>query len=110
MQLKDSDGAALDTGAVKYYASGWKTFGTHRGGTVSKELLPGTYSFQMTYEGYTEQRSNVAIPGDQSARLPDPGYGGSAGDVQRHGARGRRGEVLRLRLEDLRREQTPAGT
>ncbi|TYP76631.1 heparinase II/III-like protein [Paenibacillus methanolicus] len=50
-QLKDSQGNPLEGGEVSYYASGWKTFGNVTGGEVSKELLPGSYTFNMTYEG-----------------------------------------------------------
>ncbi|MBP1989190.1 Ig-like domain-containing protein [Paenibacillus eucommiae] len=60
VQLKDSHGAAIDGGVVKYYASGWRTFGTTVGGEASKELLPGTYAFGMTYEGgYAQQEQDT---------------------------------------------------
>lgn len=62
--LLDSNSDPLDTGTVKYYASGWKTFGTTSSGQVTKELLPGTYHFKMTYEGYTQQKSNIDINTD----------------------------------------------
>ena len=62
VQLKNSAGGALLEGAVQYYASGWRTFGdTVIEGKATKELLPGTYSFKMTYAGYTQQISNVDI-------------------------------------------------
>ncbi|CAI6080688.1 stalk domain-containing protein [Cohnella sp. JJ-181] len=51
VQLKDSQGAPLSGGVVSYYASGWKTFGTIADGEVSKELLPGTYTYNVDYEG-----------------------------------------------------------
>ncbi len=61
VQLKDANGALMDAGVVTYYASGWKSFGTTSGGTVTKQLLPGKYSFRMKYEGYSQQRSNINI-------------------------------------------------
>ncbi|THF80304.1 hemoblobin-interacting domain-containing protein [Cohnella fermenti] len=63
VQLKDSDGQALSGGAATYYAGSWRTFGAiGSGGEASKELLPGTYTFGMTYEGtYVQKSQNTAI-------------------------------------------------
>ncbi|NOU69242.1 hypothetical protein GC096_35075 [Paenibacillus sp. LMG 31461] len=61
-QLKDSHGHLMDSGSVSYYAGSWLTMGSTTSGEISKELLPGTYTFGMTYEGtYKEQVQNVSI-------------------------------------------------
>ena len=60
VELRKADGTlGHDNGLVKYYASGWKVFGTtDSSGTVTKELLPVTYSFKMNYLGANQQISN----------------------------------------------------
>ncbi|MBA4392197.1 MAG: hypothetical protein C0407_01460 [Desulfobacca sp.] len=60
IQLKDSTGAFLDTGTVQYYAGGWRDIGNTSGGQITKELLPGSYSFSMTYAyGRQEKAQNI---------------------------------------------------
>jgi cellobiose-specific phosphotransferase system component IIC len=56
MKLLSSDGSAELTGTTQYYAGGWKTFG---GGTTTAtmELLPLTYTFQISYKGASQQKS-----------------------------------------------------
>jgi hypothetical protein len=51
VRLRDSWGNPLDPGTAEYYASGWKPFGATSGGDVYKQLLPGSYTFAMKYEG-----------------------------------------------------------
>src|SRR4030042_226936 len=61
IQLKDSTGTLIDTGTVQYSAGGWRDIGTTSGGHVSKELLPGSYTFSMNYAfARQEKAQNIA--------------------------------------------------
>ncbi len=56
VQLKNSLGAFIDQGTVQYYFSSWKTLGSTTNGVATKELLPGNYTFRMTYETVTNDK------------------------------------------------------
>jgi len=50
VKLVDHEGNGLSGGYVKYARGSWLSFGTtDENGQVSKELLPCTYKFEMTY-------------------------------------------------------------
>ncbi len=51
IQLRDSQGNLLDGGFAKYYANGWKDFGSATNGIAHKELLSRAYTFKIQYGG-----------------------------------------------------------
>ena len=52
VKFLNSTGGPISSGIVSYYANGWKTFGTTDAtGTTSYTLLPGAYTFQLSYAG-----------------------------------------------------------
>jgi hypothetical protein len=56
MKLVSSANTELIGGTVQYYAGGWKTFGSGRT-TATMELLPLTYTFQISWAGASQQIS-----------------------------------------------------
>ncbi len=69
VRLKNSEGVPIDSGAVKYYAGGWRDYGATSGGQVSREMLPGNYTFRMTYEGASNDKvQNVGTAPDVEFR------------------------------------------
>lgn len=53
IELRSSEGLALDGGRVVYFSPRKQLIGDTIGGRVQKELLPGTYLFRMRYLGGT---------------------------------------------------------
>lgn len=66
VNLKDSNNKPLDTGTASYYAGGWHTIGNTESGAVSVEMLPGSYSFAMVYNGTRQQLNGQQISGNAS--------------------------------------------
>jgi hypothetical protein len=56
VHLTDSTGNSLDIGTVKFYAGSWRDLGITASGWAHKELLPGSYSFRMTYENASQDK------------------------------------------------------
>ncbi|MCA9853879.1 MAG: hypothetical protein KC482_09825, partial [Dehalococcoidia bacterium] len=61
LELRNSGNGLIDTGMASYYASGWHTIGNTSGGQVHVDLLPGSYSFAMKYNGTRQQMNHVAV-------------------------------------------------
>jgi hypothetical protein len=62
VKLLSSNGKGISGGVVQYYSSAWKSFGTTgSAGTVSVALPPGTYGFQITYAGASQQKSQNVL-------------------------------------------------
>jgi hypothetical protein len=57
IQLKNSTGTLMDTGTVQYYSGGWRDIGSTSGGQVTKEMLPGSYTFSMNYAFARQEKS-----------------------------------------------------
>ena len=58
VKLLDSSTNGLSGGMVQYYSGGWRSFGTTGSdGKVSMVLPPGTYNFQISWAGASQQKS-----------------------------------------------------
>jgi hypothetical protein len=53
--VHDSSGNVLDGGTAEYNADGWREFGTTINGEEVKELLPGSYTFRVIYNGVQKE-------------------------------------------------------
>jgi uncharacterized beta-barrel protein YwiB (DUF1934 family) len=61
--LKDSGGTVLTGGTVRYHQITWANFGD---ANTELELLPGNYTFEMTFNNGRQTFSNHTVPADAS--------------------------------------------
>lgn len=69
VELLGSNGLPLRTGQASYYARGWHGIGDTSNadnGYLHIEMLPGSYSFAMTYKGTREQLNGQSVSGSSS--------------------------------------------
>ena len=64
--LEDSDHGVLVGGTVRYHQIGWQDWGA---ANTSRELLPGSYTFEMTFNNGRQTFSNYAIPADPAHKV-----------------------------------------
>lgn len=56
VQFTNSQGLPHGEGTVSYYGGGWRTFGSISAGAANKELLAGSYTFAITYDGARNEK------------------------------------------------------
>ncbi|OAS15784.1 cadherin-like beta sandwich domain-containing protein [Paenibacillus oryzisoli] len=56
VQFTNSQGLPHGEGTVSYYGGGWRTFGSILAGAANKELLAGSYTFAITYDGARNEK------------------------------------------------------
>ncbi len=63
VRFENSSGVEISGGNVSYHSGGWKFFGiTDSDGEATKELLPGTYTFRLRYDGASiSKRQDVSM-------------------------------------------------
>ncbi|KRE59915.1 cadherin-like beta sandwich domain-containing protein [Paenibacillus sp. Soil750] len=62
VQFTNSQGLPHGEGTVSYYGGGWRSFGSISAGTVHKELLAGSYTFAINYDGaINEKVQNIGM-------------------------------------------------
>ncbi|MBV6412814.1 MAG: hypothetical protein IT479_13845 [Xanthomonadales bacterium] len=57
VRFSDSQGQPLDGGIARYYAGGWRSFGTTVAGVATRELLPVSYTFDIAWGGASVQKA-----------------------------------------------------
>ena len=71
VKVNDLRNQAVNNADIKYYAGGWRQFGTTVNGETEKELLPSNISFRASAAGVTQNKQqNIATNSLVEITLP----------------------------------------
>ncbi len=56
VKVTNAQGQTVDGGQISYYSGAWRVIGTTVSGQITKELLPATLNFRMSYGGKSQDK------------------------------------------------------